>query len=134
MVPSVFFRLQAFTFLTEADNRKERISMNGLDEALRMLDVFASVGAERFDLTHIDIDGEKRGFRPAQTLGQVKNSLPKLFPGAAERQNNIIVRPHGAVAQLIQLDDLDASALNGVRATAFLTLETSPGNHQAWLA
>lgn len=108
--------------------------MQDLDEALRMLDVFASVGAERFDLTHIDIDGAKRGFRPAQTLQQVKNSLPKLFPGAAVRQNNIIIRPHGASAQLIQLDDLDAGALDRVRAATFLTLATSPGNHQAWLA
>jgi hypothetical protein len=34
-----------------------------LHDALRLIDVFASVGADRFDLTHIDIDGKKRGFR-----------------------------------------------------------------------
>jgi RepB DNA-primase from phage plasmid len=110
------------------------MSMNGLDEALRMLDVFASVGTERFDLTHINIDGEKRGFRAAQTLPELKASLPKLFPGAEKRQNNIIVRPHGAAAQLIQLDDLDASSLERTRPAAFLILTTSPDNHQAWLA
>ena len=85
--------------------------MTNLNEAFRMLDTFASVGATHFDLTHINIDGEKRGFRPQQTLAQLKNSLPRLFPGATARQNNIIVRPHSDTAQLIQLDDLKAEAL-----------------------
>jgi hypothetical protein len=104
------------------------------DEAFRMLDVFASVGATHFDLTHLDIDGEKRGFRPQQTIGQLKNSLPKLFPGATQRQNNIIVRPHSDKALIVQLDDLDESGLKRVGEAAFLTLQTSPGNHQAWIA
>jgi RepB DNA-primase from phage plasmid len=104
------------------------------DEAFRMLDTFASVGATHFDLTHINIEGEKRGFRPQQTLAQLKNSLPRLFPGATARQNNIIVRPHSDIAQLIQLDDLKAEGLEKLKDVAFLTLQTSPGNHQAWIA
>ena len=105
-----------------------------LDAAYKMLDTFASVGVSHFDLTHIDIDGEKRGFRPQQSLSQLKNSLPKLFPGAEARRNNIIVRPHSGKAQLVQLDDLDQAALGRVGDAAFLTLQTSPGNHQAWIA
>ena len=108
--------------------------MTNLDEAFRMLDTFASVGATHFDLTHLNIDGEKRGFRPHQSLSQLKNSLPRLFPGATERQNNIIVRPHSDTAQLIQLDDLKTDALDRLHDVAFLTLQTSPGNHQAWVA
>lgn len=34
----------------------------------------------------------------------------------------------------VQLDDLDAQALERVGEAAFLTLQTSPGNHQAWIA
>ena len=105
-----------------------------LDEALRMLDTFASVGATHFDLTHIDIDGEKRGFRPTQSLSQLKNSMPRLFPGAAERKNNIIIRPLSDKVHFVQLDDLDSAGLSRVGEAAFLTLETSPGNHQAWVA
>jgi len=105
-----------------------------LDEALRMLDTFASVGARHFDLTFTSIDGEKRGFRPSQPLAQIKNSMPKLFPGAAQRQNNIIVRPLSDKVHFVQLDDLDAAGLGRVGEAAFLTLETSPGNHQAWIA
>jgi hypothetical protein len=99
-----------------------------------MLDAFASAGATHFDLTHTSIDGEKRGFRPSQSLAQLKNSMPKLFPGAAERQNNIIVRPTSDKVHFVQLDDLDASGLSRVGEAAFMTLETSPGNHQAWIA
>ena len=103
-------------------------------EALKMLDTFASVGATHFDLTHTSIDGEKRGFRPSQSLAQLKNSMPKLFPGAAQRQNNIIVRPTSDKVHFVQLDDLDAAGLSRVGEAAFMTLETSPGNHQAWVA
>lgn len=71
---------------------------------------------------------------PKANAGLSTVSLPKLLPGAAGHQNNIIVRPHGGAAQLIQLDDLDAIALDHVRPAAFLILATSPGNHQAWLA
>jgi hypothetical protein len=60
--------------------------------------------------------------------------LPRLFPGAKARQNNIIVRPYGDKVHFVQLDDLDEARLGGVRAAAFLTLQTSPGNHQAWVA
>jgi len=105
-----------------------------LDEAFRMLDTFASVGATHFDLTHTSIDGEKRGFRPTQSLAQLKNSMPKLFPGAAERKNNIIIRPLSDKVHFVQLDDLDVAGLRRVGEAAFLTLETSPGNHQAWVA
>ncbi len=99
-----------------------------------MIDVFASVGATHFDLTHLNIEGEKRGFRPRQSVSQLKNSLPKLFPGAAERQYSIIVRPHAEQTHFIQLDDLDETGLERVGEAAFLALRTSPGNHQAWVA
>jgi hypothetical protein len=62
-------------------------------EALRLLDLFASVGAEAFDITHTNLQQEKRGFRPAQSLAQARQSMPYLVPSAARRQNNLIVRP-----------------------------------------
>ena len=34
----------------------------------------------------------------------------------------------------LQLDDLDAAGIDRVKPLAFLTLDTSPGNHQAWFA
>jgi hypothetical protein len=108
--------------------------LQSLDQAFRMLDAFATVGATHFDVTFLDLDGAKRGFRPRQTLRQVKHSLPLIFPGLKERQNSLVVRPHSQTTTLIQLDDLDAQALERLRDSAFLSLQTSPGNHQAWVA
>ena len=39
-----------------------------LAEALRMLDMFESIGADSFDITHTNIRQEKRGFRHVQTI------------------------------------------------------------------
>lgn len=114
--------------------RTERGMADAVKEAFRMIDAFASVGATSFDLTHIDIDGEKRGFRPRQSVVQVKNSLPILMQNAPARRNNIIVRPYGDNITLVQLDDLDEAKLGRVNPAAFLVISTSPGNHQAWVA
>jgi hypothetical protein len=106
-----------------------------IEEAMRMLDAFASVGVKKFDITHLDLDANKRGFRPSQSLQQIRTSMPYLVESAAMRRNNVIVRPHQpASAQLVQLDDLEQGALKRVRDLAFLVLCTSPGNHQAWVA
>jgi hypothetical protein len=105
-----------------------------LDQAMRMLDAFASVGATHFDVTFLDIEGKKRGFRPNQSARQTKHSLPLLFPGLELRQNSLVVRPHSGTTTLIQLDDLKADSLTAVRDVSFLTLRTSPGNYQAWVA
>jgi DNA invertase Pin-like site-specific DNA recombinase len=59
--------------------------MFDIAEAYRMLDTFASVGALHFDLTFLDIDGNKQGYRPNQSVRQLRNSLPHLFPGLPER-------------------------------------------------
>jgi hypothetical protein len=105
-----------------------------LDQARRMLDTFASAGATHFDVTFLDIEGKKRGFRPNQSTRQINNSLPLLFLGLELRQNSLVVRPHSGTTTLIQLDDLKADSLTAVRDVCFLTLQTSPGNFQAWVA
>jgi hypothetical protein len=108
--------------------------MFDLAEAYRMLDTFVGSGATGFDVTFIDIDGEKRGFRAAQTARQLRMSLPQLMPGLQERQQNIIVRPRSDKVTFVQLDDLNSAQVEHLIPFACLTLETSPGNHQAWIA
>jgi hypothetical protein len=104
-------------------------------EALRLLDLFASVGAEAFDITHTNLQQEKRGFRPAQSLAQARQSMPYLVPSAARRQNNLIIRPRaGTDVTLVQLDDLAPDALARIAPAAFLILRTSPKGLQAWVA
>jgi hypothetical protein len=100
-----------------------------------MMDVFRSVGVREFDLTFTDIDGRKRGYRPAQQADDIRRLMRSgLIDSCVPRRTNIIVRPHPPSAMLLQLDDLDSVALARVSCVAFLVLATSPGNHQAWIA
>jgi hypothetical protein len=103
-------------------------------EAQAMLDAFASVGATRFDVTWTTRAGEKEWFRRGMSLADLARALPAMLDSAPARQRNVIVRPHGAGVTFVQLDDLKAPALPRLAPPVFLTLETSPGNFQAWLA
>jgi hypothetical protein len=103
-------------------------------EAQRMLDLFASFGVEHFNITHIHLNGEKRGFRAKRSLQEVKTSMPYLLDSAARRQNSVIIRPHQPPADvLVQLDDLTDEQYERVRPAAFLMLRTSPKGKQAWV-
>jgi len=103
--------------------------------AVEMVELFASVGAERFELTHTNLDQEPRGCRHSQSVDQIKTSLPYLIPSSFRRQNNVILRPHNSArAAFIQLDDLKAEDVERVKPAAFMVIETSPANFQAWLA
>jgi hypothetical protein len=102
--------------------------------AFDMLEAFASVGAQTFALTFTNLKGEKIRFRKAVALDEVRRTLPAQMEEVARQQHNIIVRPYSAYVVFIQLDDLDAEAMERVKAATFLGLQTSPGNYQAWIA
>ena len=101
------------------------------NEAQRMLDVCASVGATAVDLTLTTATGEKDLFRRNLPLAELRSVLPVMLFDAFTRKLNVIIRPHGPTVTLLQLDDLKSHQLPAV---AFVALETSPGNYQAWLA
>lgn len=112
-----------------------RSDSHAADEAFRMLDAFSSVGVAHLDVTFLDLDGAKRGFGRQQSVRRLKNSLPHLLPGLKERRQSLVIRPSAPKdVTLVQLDDLDSDKLRRAASASFLTLETSPGNHQAWLA
>jgi hypothetical protein len=99
-----------------------------------MLVAFASVGAERFDITWTDAAGGKVAFRSNRSLGELRDAMPRILQAAAERQHNVIVRPRGSASTLVQLDDLGGEAAARIGPVSFLVLRTSPGNYQAWVA
>jgi RepB DNA-primase from phage plasmid len=132
-----------------------------LEAARRMIDIFASVGAERFHVTWTNSAGRPR--RPCtlrgklQSLGgplpQAENAdwldaihiaglgaadldriLPALLGTASADHLNLTIRPRGPGVRFIQLDDLAADKLPALAPAMFLIIETSPGNYQAWLA
>jgi hypothetical protein len=106
----------------------------GQAEARAMIDAFASVGAARFDVTLTTRAGDKDWFRRDVTATELRRTLPAMLDAAAKLERNVIVRPHGDRVSFIQLDDLKTDQLPPLAHAAFLTIETSPGNYQAWLA
>lgn len=106
------------------------------EAAFAMVDLFASVGADRFDVTLTDIQGKKIRFRANQTLQEVKHKIPKALELAESEQHNIILRPRVSDKSVffVQLDDLKSAQILKARQAALLTIETSPGNFQGWLA
>jgi hypothetical protein len=108
--------------------------MADAEQAREMLAAFARVGAGRFDLTLTDVAGGKTDFRGNRSLDQLLPAIGGILAEAAERQHNVIVRPRSDGPSLIQLDDLGESAALQLQPVSFLTLRTSPGNYQAWVA
>jgi RepB DNA-primase from phage plasmid len=106
----------------------------GHDEARQMLDICASVGARAVDLTLTNSAGEKKWFRRDLSLSDLARTLPAMLDDAAIKKCNVIIRPHGAGMMFLQLDDLAPDQLARVAPPCFISLETSPGNFQAWLA
>lgn len=106
----------------------------GVAEAEQALDAFASIGVLGFDVTQTDLDGNKRSYVRFQKLELLRLGLPQLLGSARRRQYNVIVRPRVPGDPLVQLDDLDRAAVERYQGCAFLTLTTSLGNHQAWIA
>jgi len=107
----------------------------GVGPAWRMLTLFASLGASHFDLTRTGLDGRLRGFQ--RGWAPAREELAGMLEGALARRHNLIVRPRPeggpGGATLVQLDDLEAAAVERIRRAAFLVLATSPGNYQAWV-
>jgi len=107
-------------------------------KALDMLNAFASVGVQRFDVTFTDLDGEKLekgGFLPNRHANQLRHAIGSILREAAARQHNVILRPRASErTQLVQLDDLNSDQARRLEHRAFMTLCTSPGNFQAWVA
>ena len=104
--------------------------------AHQMVDAFASVGVTTFDISFTDAYEESTGFRPGQTAAQLHDSLRHLI-ARAEQDRNVILRPSlpAVCGVLVQLDDVKDQAIRQQLARfAFLSLETSPGNHQFWVA
>jgi hypothetical protein len=102
--------------------------------ALEMLDAFASVGAQRFDITFTNTVGEKIGFRGNRPLEQLRPAMSEILQDAAKQLHNVIVRPRSTGVTLIQLDDLGEDVTARLRPVSFLIQRTSAGNYQAWAA
>ena len=122
-----------------------------VSEALRMIDTFASVGANKIHVSKTDINNDIQ-WGKAYSPQDLRKVLPAMIrvagkleecdlldksgnvTGHARAGGNLMVRPMSDSSAFIQLDDLTQAKLDLVRPVSFLTVRTSPGNHQAWIA
>jgi hypothetical protein len=113
-----------------------RVGDTPVGKALTMLGAFASVGARAFDLSLTDLTGAPvKGLqRPGKSLEEMRHSIGRVLHEAEHNRHNVIIRPRSATALLIQLDDFTAEKAAQVEPCAFMTVCTSPGNYQVWLA
>ena len=132
-----------------------------LAAARSMIDIFVSVGTECFHVTWTNSAGSPRRPRSLRTVlqslggplphtdnedwldaihiaGISAADLGRTFPALLDTANadrlNLTIRPRGRNVRFIQLDDLAAEKLPALSAAMFLIIQTSPGNHQVWLA
>jgi hypothetical protein len=124
--------------------------MGDIAAAFRMLDTFASCGAQSFVITKTELEwpGHKKViWGKTYPLDELRQKLPAMVRTAADRHpitlpdggtmmsgGNLIMRPFGRNTAFIQLDDLAPEQLDRVRGAACIIHATSPGNYQAWIA
>lgn len=101
-------------------------------EAIVAMDAFESVGVTHFDVTIKDeCTGDESEFH-THSVQELRDKLPHYLKANAIRPESFIVRPRGGA--LIQVDDLKETELDRIERLSFLTVETSAGNYQAWVA
>lgn len=108
-----------------------------VDQALELLQAFASVGVKTLAVTLTDIEGKKlpKGYYSHRSLEQLRHTLGPMLKVATAQQQNVIVRPgQSERVELIQLDDLADSELRRLSPISLVVLATSPGNGQSWVA
>src|SRR5262249_39078179 len=104
-------------------------------QAITALSAFESVGARSFDLSLINEAGRKVDFDKGQSPGSLIALAPPLLARCEGKRLNVIIRPRANTdRRLVQLDDLDASAVARLKDFSFLQIETSPANYQSWFA
>jgi hypothetical protein len=120
-------------------------------EPFRMLDIFASCGANSFFVTKTELEwkGHKKvKWGKPYSLEGLREKLPQILRTSDIKRpvtlpegqrvmagENVIIRPTGPGVVFVQLDDLKTQEqLDRVRNAACIIHETSPGNHQAWIA
>jgi len=124
--------------------------MGDVAAALRMLETFASCGAQSFVVTKTELEwpGHKQvKWGKEYQADDLRRLMPAMVRTAAIRKSyqlpdgermmageNLIIRLMGQGVAFVQLDDLNAEQLDRVRPAVFIIHATSPGNYQAWIA
>jgi hypothetical protein len=118
--------------------------MADVNAAIVMIDAFVEMSVTNFDLSIIQhVVTEDKTYDARVPNKQLTNAhfrelrfrIGKILPEAEELHHSVIIRPRPiTTALLVQLDDLNIEKVDNVKSYAFLTIRTSPGNFQSWIA
>jgi RepB DNA-primase from phage plasmid len=111
-----------------------RVGRPDTEAALAMLEAFASVGATEFDITWTNIEEAPKRFQSHRSVAELRTGMAERLEVASRLRCNVIIRPRSDSVLLIQLDDLSTEKVAQLEQFAFMTVTTSPGNYQVWLA
>jgi hypothetical protein len=103
-----------------------------LETPLLALEAFKSVGTESFFSMFKCEATETLISKFTESAENFENSLHAHFIKSESEKVSFCVRPE--VDHLIQLDDLSETNVNLFKPFSFLSVETSPGNFQSWIA
>jgi hypothetical protein len=106
------------------------------------LDVFESVGASDFEVTHLHdpspANDKKREYEPVDGATFRENLETYLEMNRKEQAGgeywSMAVRPRSERVTFWQVDEATRATCGRYRAVSFLQIETSPDNYQCWLA
>ncbi len=140
----------AVVSVTEPDNQPEtatKLPPVAMEQRQAECELFfetlTNLGVETCDITILEpvVDGEPKRVRGSQPALPVAVAAQQCWETIVECEHNpasVIVRPRLGQQQpgyrLIQLDDLDKSAVCRVSQQGCLVIETSPGRYQVWVA
>jgi hypothetical protein len=103
-----------------------------LEVPLLALEAFKSVGAESFfSMYKCEVTGKPIS-EFTRSAERFENELHTYFIRSECEKVSFCVRPE--VDHMIQLDDLTEADVNLFKPFSFLSVETSPGNFQSWIA
>jgi hypothetical protein len=106
------------------------------------LEVFESVGASDFEVTHLHDPSprkdKKRAYEPVDGAAFRENLETYLEMNRTEQAGgeywSMAVRPRSERVVFWQVDEATPATCGRYRAVSFLQIETSPNNYQCWLA
>jgi hypothetical protein len=111
--------------------------MANVEEGLRMVGAFTSVGMTHFGLSVIDDVGDRHVAGRQLThahKNEIRFRLPKILTEADEQHWSVIIRPEPLAGMMLaQLDDLDAARVEILKRYALVAVCTSLANYQAWI-
>jgi hypothetical protein len=126
----------------EDSGELDRTNLSAIDEAVRAVETWESIGADSFlilmlDETKATTDPARRAYSKVMTGADLKRQMSYFLKRNEARPESLLIRPtitHKHVNRIIHLDDSDLDQHIKMERFCFFQELTSAGNGQAFIA